>query len=86
MVTDSPGLGDAKLPLPQWIASFNNQLELNSRIDLCMIVIEKKERVDTPTVAAFTLLDQTMAALKPSNILIIFNKADLDEDSVNSVK
>jgi hypothetical protein len=53
MVTDSPGLGDSNFPVDLWITGFNALLEKNPNIDMCMIVIEKKERVDTNTVLAF---------------------------------
>jgi GTPase Era involved in 16S rRNA processing len=56
-VTDTPGLGDAKIPIGQWINLFNAQLAANERVDLCLIVVEKKERVENNTVFAGNLLD-----------------------------
>jgi hypothetical protein len=59
---------------------------MNSRIDLCLIVIEKKERVDTTTVLAFELLDLTIEEMKANNLVIVFSKAMKDEDDFESVQ
>jgi hypothetical protein len=53
LVTDSPGLGDKKIAMPLWIKNFNCQFEMNPRIDVCLVVIEKRERVDVTIVLAF---------------------------------
>jgi folylpolyglutamate synthase/dihydropteroate synthase len=53
---------------------------MNSRIDLCLIVIEKKERVDNSTVLAFELLDLTIEKMKANNLVIVFNKATKEDD------
>jgi len=58
---------------------------MNSRIDLCLIVIEKKERVDSTTVLAFELLDLTIEEMKANNLVIVFSKAMENEDDFESV-
>jgi hypothetical protein len=47
-------------------------------------VVEKKERVDDATVFAWNLLDKSMAAIKPENIVLIYNKAVPEEDDFES--
>jgi tRNA U34 5-carboxymethylaminomethyl modifying GTPase MnmE/TrmE len=39
--------------MPVWIDNFNLTFNANPRVDVCLIVIEKKERVDNNTVLAF---------------------------------
>jgi hypothetical protein len=56
----------------------------NSRVDTCLIVIEKKERVDSNTVLAFELLDMTLEKMTAENLCIIFTKTNANEDDFDS--
>jgi len=71
--------------MPLWIENFNKQFNMNPRIDVCLVVIEKRERVDATIVLAFELLDLTIEKMKADNLVIVFNKADEDEDDFKSV-
>ena len=71
--------------MPLWINNFNKQFDKNPRIDVCLVVIEKRERVDQTIVLAMELLDLTIENMKADNLVIVFNKADEDEDNFESV-
>lgn len=51
---------------------------------MCMIVIEKQERVDTNVVLAFQLLDETLVSITYENLFVIFTKTT-DADDYDSV-
>lgn len=51
-----------------------------------MIVIEKQERVNTNVLLAFNMLDIAMKDMTRENLVVVFNKADPDEDSFESVR
>jgi len=41
------------IPLSLWIDNFNITFKANPRVDICLIVMEKKERVDNNLVLSF---------------------------------
>lgn len=79
-------MGDANIPLNLWIEQFNLQVQRNNRVDMCMLVIEKKERVSVQDVTTIKMIDEFLGLKQPNNLCIIFNKCVEDEDDIDSVK
>ena len=58
----------------------------NHGVNICLIVVEKKARVNVTDGLLFTCINESIKDLKPKNIVFVFTKADEEEDDVESIK
>ena len=60
--------------MSQWLNLYNNFQEQNQAIDLVLVVVEGKNRVNIADVQVFSVLDAALKSIKAENIAIVFNK------------
>lgn len=69
--------------MSQWLNLYNDFQESNPRVDLVLVVVEGKARVNVADVQVFSVLDAALKSIKAENIAIVFNKCgeqDIVED------
>ena len=74
ILTDSPGLGDRNIPMSQWLNLYNDFQKTQPNVDLVLVVVEGKNRVNIADVQVFSILDAALKNIKAENIAIVFNK------------
>ena len=79
-LTDSPGLGDRNIPMSQWLNLYNIFQESNPQVELVLVVIEGKNRVNIADIQVFSILDTALKNIKAQNIAIVFNKCGEQDD------
>ena len=66
--------------MSQWLNLYNSFQEQNQAIDLVLVVVEGKNRVNIADVQVFSVLDAALKSIKAENIAIVFNKCGEQDD------
>ena len=80
-LTDSPGLCDKNIPLNYWLDIYNKCYQSKiEKIDMVLVIIEKKERVSAGDSEVFSVLSSILDKICAENIAVIMNKCDEDDE------
>ena len=80
-MTDSPGLNDGNIPLSQWLNIYNKSFHAhNKKVDLVILIIQKRERVEAGDIQVFTVLDTIIGRISAKNVAVIVNRCTPDDD------
>ena len=71
--------------MSQWLNLYNDFQKTQPNVDLVLVVVEGKNRVNIADVQVFSILDTALKNIKAENIAIVFNKCgeqDEEEDII----
>ena len=70
--------------MSQWLNLYNDFQKSQPTVDLVLVIVEGKNRVNIADVQVFSILDTALKNIKAENIAIVFNKCGEydDEDDI----
>jgi predicted GTPase len=76
---DSPGLADMDLPLPEWLARYNQKMgEDKFEVSLCVLLITWRARPSTNERYTMAVLAEAFEKLNVENFVVCFNRCPED--------